>query len=401
MSRRQTKTGIYAVEGLNSFATVYYLYYLYFFTQKSFGFGTKANFALAALNGAFCVIGSLLGGKFAQQRGYYKALKTGLIIMTLALAIGSQLATAFGHICAMCAMVTGMCFTWPSLEALISENESAERLPRMVGIYNVVWAGAGAVAYFVGGALLDKLGSRSIFYIPATIELALVVFVFWLEKQSREGNREQRSEVRDQESGARAAALREPAQRKNYLHMAWLANPFAYIAINSLVATIPSLAIRLGLSATLAGFYCSMWCFARVAAFLVLWFWPGWHYRFRWLLAAYLAMSATFAAILFAHSIFMLITAQIIFGGALGLIYYSSLFYSMDSSDSQGEHGGIHEAAISFGNFAGPAIGAASLHFLPQHANGGIWAVSGLLVAGLAGLLVIWRNGKTNGAADS
>ena len=62
--------------------------------------------------------------------------------------------------------------------------------------------------------------------------------------------------------------------------------------------------------------------------------------------------------------------------------------------DTKGEHGGIHEAAIGLGNFAGPAAGAVSLHFLPQYANSGTLAVTGLLLLGLGGLLVIWRRGN-------
>jgi len=89
----------------------------------------------------------------------------------------------------------------------------------------------------------------------------------------------------------------------------------------------------------------------------------------------------------------VLVLVQIVFGGAIGLIYYSSLFYSMDLGDTKGEHGGIHEAAIGLGNLAGPAVGAASLFFLPQYANSGTVAVSGLLLLGLGGLLAIWRKG--------
>jgi len=84
---------------------------------------------------------------------------------------------------------------------------------------------------------------------------------------------------------------------------------------------------------------------------------------------------------------------EIIFGSVIGLIYYSSLFYSMDLGDTKGEHGGIHEAAIGLGNFAGPAVGAASLYLLPHYANSGALAVSGLLLLGLGGLLAIWRKG--------
>ncbi len=176
--------------------------------------------------------------------------------------------------------------------------------------------------------------------------------------------------------------------------MAWLANPFAYIAIQTLIAVVPGLAQRLGLSTTHAGFICSVWCFARLGAFAGLWRWTGWHYRFGWLLVSYLALVGSFATMLAATSVPMLLVAQLFFGAAVGLIYYSSLFYSMDSSETKGEHGGIHEAAIGLGNCAGPAVGAAALQFLPQFHYSGAIAVSLLLLCGLGGLTVIWRSGK-------
>jgi len=92
-----------------------------------------------------------------------------------------------------------------------------------------------------------------------------------------------------------------------------------------------------------------------------------------------------------APNLIVLVLAQILFGGAIGLIYYSSLFYSMDVGETKGEHGGIHEAAIGLGNFAGPAMGAMSLYLWPHQANGGAFAVSGLLILGLGGLLAIRR----------
>jgi hypothetical protein len=139
-----------------------------------------------------------------------------------------------------------------------------------------------------------------------------------------------------------------------------------------------------------------------VAAFFGLWFWPGWHYRFRWLLVAYVAMVGAFTTMLLAGNLGTLITAELFFGGALGLIYYSSLFYSMDVGETKGEHGGIHEAAIGFGNFAGPALGAASLRFFAPASqvdggtNLGIYAVCGLLFVGFGALLTLWRTGKSN-----
>jgi predicted MFS family arabinose efflux permease len=162
---------------------------------------------------------------------------------------------------------------------------------------------------------------------------------------------------------------RSPVSPKKFLRMAWLANPFAYLAINTVVAVIPTLANRLDLSPKSAGFFCSVWFFVRAASFLLLWLWTGWHYRFRWLVTAYAGIVLSFAVMLLGPNLWVLIGAQVTFGLSLGLVYSSSLFYSMDVGETKGEHGGIHEAAIGMGACGGPAIGAAAL--ILSHTSGG------------------------------
>jgi hypothetical protein len=109
---------------------------------------------------------------------------------------------------------------------------------------------------------------------------------------------------------------------------------------------------------------------------------------------AFGALVLSFATILIVPNFAVLLGAQMFFGLAIGLIYYSSLFYSMDASDVKSAHGGIHEAAIGAGNCLGPAVGAAALQFLPQAVNAGALAVSALLVAGFGGLIGIWLTGR-------
>jgi predicted MFS family arabinose efflux permease len=401
MSSRKLKTGFFVLEGLNSFATVYYCYYLFFFMQEVFGFGNKANLTLAAFSGMVCMVSAWWAGRFAQRSGYFTALKLGFAIMSGALATAAWLHSAPGQIVAMAVMVFGMCFTWPTLEALVSEGETSDSLRHIVGIYNVVWAATAALANFTGGAMLEKLGRKSLFYVPMCIQLTQLGITFWLESRARRqapdaaGHQVLETRlVEDPPSAMPELNPRPIARTKTFLRMAWLANPFAYIAINTLIAVVPGVASRLGLSTMLAGFCCSVWCFARLGAFVALWFWNGWHYRFHWLLAAYLTLAGSFAFILLAPNLAVLVVAQILFGGAIGLIYYSSLFYSMDVGETKGEHGGIHEAAIGLGNFAGPAMGAVSLYLWPHQANGSALAVSGLLILGLAGLLAIRRLGR-------
>jgi predicted MFS family arabinose efflux permease len=408
-SRRKLKTWYFILEGLNSFATVYYCYYLYFYMEKAFGFGNRANLSLAALNGFICIFAAWWGGKFAQRFGNFTALKLGFFTMAAALTCGMFVQSVRGQLVVMAAMLIGMCFTWPTLEAMASEGESSAGIQKMVGLYNVVWAGTGALADFTGGMMLDKLGLKSIFYVPAAIMFIQVVITFWLARRVRfcsgpetlAGERvgEPLTPALSPSDGERETSMvltadlnsRPIAKAKWFLRMAWLANPFAYIALNTVIAVVPGVANRLGLSATLAGFCCSVWCFARFAAFFGLWAWNGWHYRFRWLVTAYVALLGTFALIVMAPNLAMLVVAQIVFGGALGLIYYSSLFYSMDLSETKSEHGGIHEAAIGFGNFAGPAVAAGSLYFLPQYASSGVLGVCVLLLGGLAGLFAMNR----------
>jgi hypothetical protein len=95
---------------------------------------------------------------------------------------------------------------------------------------------------------------------------------------------------------------------------------------------------------------------------------------------------------LLAPELWMMVLAQVFFGLACGLIYYSSLFYSMDVGAAKAEHGGLHEGAIGAGVFAGPAIGALSISAFPGHPHANAAAVTGLLIAGLGVLVLVrWR----------
>lgn len=481
MFSRRLKTGYFALEGLNSFATVYFFYYLYFFMQKAYGFGNQANLMLAALNGATYALMAWFAGRFAQRCGYFTALKVGYVIMIGALSFGMVAHTATGEVLVMVVIVVGMSFTWPTLEALVSEGEPRTGLQHMVGVYNVIWAATAALANFTGGAMLEKLGLASLFYVPMVVHIGQLSLTLGLERQagrspptaaSQNGQEQSASSNNGRNVGsanvppglprvrgsmardagwqvdglakgavqhgmacagvlperlparatpipgagleaAQGAVLNERAalatgrpweevcpqglehpvtlpKAKRFLRMAWVANPFAYIAINTLIAVVPGITRRLELSTMAAGFCCSTWCFARLGAFAALWRWTGWHYKFRWLLLAYLGLVSSFGTVLLAPNVVVLVLAQVVFGASVGLLYYSSLFYSMDRSETKGEHGGIHEAVIGLGNCAGPAVGAAALQIAPQFSQSGTIAVIALLLCGLGGLVGIW-----------
>jgi predicted MFS family arabinose efflux permease len=387
---RGFKFACFTLEGMGSFAVSFYFYYLYFFMRKEFGFSGKDNLAFAAFIGLIYVFASWQAGRFGQRRGYFNALKLGFGVMIVALAVGSQLNSAAGLVLDTALLTFGMCFLWPTIEALVSEGEDATGLPRAVGTYNVVWAATNALALFSGGMLVEKFGFKTIFFLPLAILIVELALTLWLEKHSADIARAAGQEPAPAPDPHRPS----PAKTRAFLRMAWLANPFAYLAINTFIPLLPTVASRFHLTPMFAGFACSLWGFVRLGTFIVLWFWTDWHYRFRWLVMAFATLIVSFAAILIVPNLAVLLLAQIFFGAAIGLIYYSSLFYSMDASEAKGEHGGIHEAAIGVGNCIGPAVGAASLQWVPQYANSGAIAVSALLLCGLGALVTIWKTAR-------
>jgi MFS family permease len=382
---RNLKRGCFALEALNGLATVYFFYYIYFYTEERFQFNPMQNLLLAALLGCVYAVGCLFSGRFAQKFGYFTAIRYGAALMVVSFLVCSQVESLRLTMALAVTACIGMCLTWPAMEALVTEGEPPGRLQGLVGFYNVVWAGMSGFAYFTGGAMLQKWGLHSMFYVPAGLLILELGLATWLE-----------AKVLQQPSGPEHAALpllhpikegyRSPVPPATFLRLAWLANPMAYLAINTIVSSVPALSQRLSLSPMLAGFVCSIWLFTRAGAFAVLWLWPGWHYRFRFLAGAYMVMMVSFGVMLLVPHLWALVLSQILLGPALGLIYYSSLFYSMDVGETKGEHGGIHEAVIGVGNTLGPGAAAAALEFFPGRPGSGAWAVCLLLAPGLAAL---------------
>lgn len=392
MTIRQIKTFYLALAALNTLATIWFLNYLFFFLHDQFGFTNRDNLWCSALYGFVYIFSAWQCGKFAQRRGFLLSLKVGFAGLALTMIAGAMMHSALGILCVLVAYAVVLLFTWPALEALVSENETRAGVQHYVGIYNCTWAFSASVANFTGGKLYELLGSAAIFWIPAGVFAFEFIAVFGIEKLISPARAEMPVEpsAAAQTPVPEEEAFHQPISPKTFLNMAWLANPFAYVAINTVIAVMPGIARKLGLSPTQFGLFCSVWMFARLATFALLWQWRGWHYRFRWLLSSFILLIAGFVLLLVAHQLWLVVFAQLLLGFGVGLIYYSSLFYSMDvGGETQGEHGGLHEAAIGIGAFAGPAVGAASLQFLPGHSSNGVFAVTILLLGGLAGLVAL------------
>ena len=390
MTRSRLNLYVFLLEALNALSTAFYFNYLFFFLKSEYAFTNLQNLLVCALNGAVFVPCALLGGKYGQKHGYVKAFAVGSVIMSVSLGVSMLLSGVPALMIAMCVWTFGMCFTWPNLEALACDHVDPARLPGIIGVYNVVWAAGGAIAYFFGGAVAEKLGWRSIFWLPALVNVAQLVIAIYLNPRWKE--------ICARPVEVTGDIHESHPEGATFLKMAWIANPFAYIAINAVVPVFPTVAAKFQLSAKYAGFFCSVWFFSRMVTFAILALWPGWHYRFRYLIFAYIGMVICFAGVLVLNNLWAVILVQVAFGWCLGLIYYSSLYYSMHVGDTKGEHGGAHEAAIGAGIFGGPAIGATSLALFPNQTHSSVIGVALVLAIGFATLIIVRRRTKMTAA---
>ena len=260
MLSSKAKVGIFFVETLNAVGTTYYFYYVFFFAQSKFGFERLENLLLGAGLGLTYAIAAALGGRLAQQAGYFRTLKLGTFIMAVVLAIGGFLDNRLAHFVVMAVCTFGMGMTWPALQALVSEGQPRLGMQRMIGIYNLIWSLAGALAYMTGGAMLESWGLRSLFTVPAAILAVQFLFLLWLESEE---SVVPVAAAKVAVSGAAPIpqdprAAHSPVKPETFLRMAWWANPFAYLTINTVVAISPSIARELALSKSDAGYYCSV-----------------------------------------------------------------------------------------------------------------------------------------------
>ena len=389
----RTRLGYIALEGINSFATTIYFYYLPFIMKEHYGFSDRDNLLVTAMHGAIYIFASWQGGRLSERWGPFRALRVGYFGMALALVFGLCVPQVVGQIVAIAAWTVPLCLIWPTLEAMVSRATTVKETARLVGLYNLVWAGTNALAFNCGGWLLQTLAVGGLDHRQVLYGVTLVFMVFqflltvWLERRHRGEPMPCVAEAALAPHSPEAAAFQQAVSPKRFLQMAWVANPFAYMALNSLGALLPRLAGRFELTTAEAGMIFSLWLYARAASFVLLWQWTGWHYRFRWLALAFAGLAGSFLAMLFVPYLWMVIVAQGIFGFAVGLMYYSSLFYSVDVGDTKTEHSGLHEAAIGLGTFAGPLLGATTITLLPQQPGGGALAITGLLLTGLGPLV--------------
>lgn len=383
-SRLQLTLGdYYLLEGLNSGAATLFLLSIFFWTRARFGFSDAANLWLGVVQGGIYIAFSWYGGRMADRIGYHRAIGWSI---AAAVCILSALLVApwpMAPYLVMALYTAAMAMIWPSLEAAIVHTPGRWTTPQRVAIYNVTWAAAGVMGFFASGQLFTWWHG-AIIVVPVGLHVAQLGWLAlrWL-----------RPVAPRTAAAAAAAAPRAPAHghtaKPGFLHVAWLGNTLGYFVITSFGALSPHIGERLGLTPRLTIWLVCAMLFTRTLSFVVFGRWEAWHYRWRWLLGSVMLLPLTLAASFFSPHVWIVLLSQVAMGIVLGLIYSSSLYYSLDVGENKGEHSGLHEAMIGVGILAGPLAGVIGARCSGSVDGAKIVILAAYVVAAAVGLLAI------------
>lgn len=385
----------YLAELLNCFGCTLFTSGSYLYAKTVLGLSPADRLWLAAGWGFtytfFALLAGWLSDRWGPQRLVFRMAILGIGSASLSLLVlfWPRMHNAWGLFATMTAYNLTCTQMWPPMESAISRMPTRVSLMTRMTIYNLIWSGAGFGALFTVGTIA-QLGWHWIYVIPAISMagvVALLVFCTMGQSTPETPTADHTTAPADPKSDQDPALARRST---TLLHMAWLANAMAYVAITVVIPLMPTLADKAGVRSLAAvGLFQSPWALLRFVGFILMWKWTGWHYSVRWMLGAYVALAATFAVMLLSPAnIVIFLTAQAIFGIAIALLYASSLYYAMHVSKGAGGHAGLHEALIGAGVAIGPMAGALAgtgAQAIPSITL----AVCGVLALGFIGLAIM------------
>jgi len=235
-------------------------------------------------------------------------------------------------------------FFWPSVETYVSSGQRGADLNRATGYWNVCWAFALLPGMWALAPLL-KSDPRSV--IPAVAPLTLIALIplFMLPR----------------EPGSHGEAAHEHSPEQDALYRKLLRRfriclIGSYLLNSALAAVMPVIMTRLAVPTEWRTPLQSTWMFSRLAIFITLMVWRGWHGKQGLSFIAGGLMIAGFGVAFTAGAWPVLAGGLAVLGIGLGLTYAAAIYYALEVGSTDVDAGGRHEAAIGLGYTLGPLV---------------------------------------------
>ncbi len=392
-SRTKAKAWIFGTEFMHSFPTTFLVYGEPYLLKERF----HSSLSVIALSQALCglcvALGAFVGGHLSHRYRPILAIQIGILgsLLAVLLEIGLHKSGGLPAVLISFGLFSfAQVVVWPGIESGLMDGENHSTVQHFVSLFNLTWSFGTAFAFLLATPLMSRFGLNVIFTLPALFYfINLILTEFGRRRNLRT---EIVSNISLDEDGEIdpdeiKSAILTPNERAAFRWMGWLSNPFAYVAIQVIVTFNPYLQERLGLSFGAASVWCSLWFYVRTVTFELLRRWTWWHYKWKLLCCVFLAAIISFGGIVMAPNLVVLLFSQLVFGMCVGLIYQSSLYYSMAGSEAQGEHGGFHESFIGIGIMLGPLLVYFGSKLFPGNGGASVAIVTLLMGIGLIGLI--------------
>lgn len=340
----------FLLEGVNAFNGTIFLYCIFFWTSRRFGYSASDNLFLTATHGLTYIVATRFGGRLSDRLGYDRMLSFCFLGMAATLLLGwipSWWGTPFVVMMAYSFFIGP---TWPTLEAVVLHCPGKTSVPNRLGFYNISWALGDAVG-FACGALLFPWHPDSVLWVPGILHAVKWVWLTFGPRDRSVGG------TTAMEMPHRGDDVPRPTKRR-FMLTAWVANSLGYLMIAGLQTLSPQIGEGLGISDAGMILLGTAPLFARTASFVLWWKWEGWHYRMAWTQWALWLTPVALGLAFFSHSLVVVGMALFFFGALHGLTYSGSLYYSMDYGENKGDFGGLHEGIIGIGILVGSLLAA-------------------------------------------
>lgn len=287
----------------------------------------------------------------------------------------------------------GQSMFWPMIEGVISEGTDGARLNRRIGLFNVSWSAADAVATAAGGALMVLrpwlpfvCGAVAMGGTAAVVLAARRRAVDALEPLPK---RFTKSELSAEHTKAINGKFRKAAWVANFISAG------SVTIVRSLFAAPARDIFRMSGPMTALAF--AVLSIMRTVAFAGLREWPGWHYRpavfvtLNSLLAVGLVALVAAAYLPGGAAVVVVFISMAAMGIAVGMTYYSSIFYAVDTEAVAASTARLHEAVLGAGGAlavlaagaAGKVTGnASSMAALSPFVMSAVIVAAGLVLSG-------------------
>lgn len=323
--------------------------------------------AMIGVIGAFVysIVCFIMGG-LVKKLDPYKMMVIGASVYAATFSMGI-VADAMWHLI-LIYVVAGIAaaFYWPMVEAALVHGTTGEVQNRRIGVFNISWSLADALGTAAAGGLYLLWPRLPFVVLILTMALVLIITVV-----------ASRHVDKDDQTGAEASVKPsfsrqiDEGTRFNYARAAWISNFFAHGVTNVLrsVFTAPAVDI-FKMSPLTIGLVVGTFNGIRTLTFAYLRRGTGWTYNPTVLTSANLLLATGMATIVgaayFAPTDFatgVVFMAMVITGLGCGVIYYSSIYYSINLSHVVASHTRLHEAYLGAGA-ATLVLGSGGLHSL-------------------------------------